>query len=558
MIIFYGALISCPIYRILTMGPFADGPRWTRSQSAPPCPGAWSYRILGRFPLPAASVERQQQQQEQEVAVPQAGWPRANGGLVQLHPPGCCVHPPYGHLNAPPAIPSVPAVLAHNSPIRPGHHIPGDINYAAHAQYHQPGYPPQHPIRDHAHLHPTPHDTHHQPPPPHPQVHSHCVYPPPPPSGQQFPTPQTNPVGQTQAVHSHSYSGCQHSHPPNEGQYHNLHDARPQQQHHHHSQGAPSTCLPQGPTWNAVNSKQTGSGSRAVSHAQPTENVPLGGQRTFERPFVVHSPAEGPSLIRTSPGRPHSHSTIGVVTAGTGSISLQKQQTGDSQILPSSSSNPVPHLKAGTSAVSPTRSPSSAPKRTRKSYTREYKLKALNLLNSERPDGKGGMVPASDTWVSRQVGVTRKVLRGWKAQEERLRASRKGSRRVRVGRNRERRPVGGGRERSDKGKGKEIVAHEALPVTFVEDDIRRGTPKSPQDTETSGEDGGMYYSIKHVKMGIERGRRNRILTCIDYGIADAEIGTPGERHSTEDEDEGENDDLHQHRTIGAEGQVSAS
>ena len=36
-------------------------------------------------------------------------------------------------------------------------------------------------------------------------------------------------------------------------------------------------------------------------------------------------------------------------------------------------------------------------KRTRKSYTREYKLKALNLLKSVRPDGKGGMVPASDT-----------------------------------------------------------------------------------------------------------------------------------------------------------------
>lgn len=43
--------------------------------------------------------------------------------------------------------------------------------------------------------------------------------------------------------------------------------------------------------------------------------------------------------------------------------------------------------------------------------------------------------------VSRQVGVTRKVLRGWKAQEERLRASRTGSRRVRVGRNRERRKI---------------------------------------------------------------------------------------------------------------------
>jgi len=106
--------------------------------------------------------------------------------------------------------------------------------------------------------------------------------------------------------------------------------------------------------------------------------------------------------------------------------------------------------------------------------------------------------------------VTRKVLRGWKAQEDRLRASRKGSRRVRVGRNRERRPAGGGKERSEKGKGREI---EVPSATSVEDGISRGTPTSPQDIETSSEDEGMYYSIEYIK---NRKGRMLIITCIGY------------------------------------------
>ncbi|KAF8441932.1 hypothetical protein BGX38DRAFT_1202969 [Terfezia claveryi] len=129
------------------------------------------------------------------------------------------------------------------------------------------------------------------------------------------------------------------------------------------------------------------------------------------------------------------------------------------------------------------------------------------------------------TGVSRQVGVTRKVLRGWKAQEERLRASRKGSRRVRVGRNRERRPAGSGKERTDKGKGREIEAHGAsvIPVDS------RGTPEGPQDIETSSED-----------------------------EEDTEIHPPGGLQSTEDEDEGGNDDPHESRTARTERQVSVS
>jgi len=394
------------------MKPFSEA-RWTRSQSAPPCPGAWSYRILGRFPLPAASVERQQHQQEQQVAVPQAGWPRPNGGIGQPHPPGCCVHPQYGYLNAPPAIPPVPVDLVHNCPICHGHHIPANTNYAVQSSYQQPGYPPEYPARDHAHVHPTPHDTHHQPPPLDSQVHSHCVYPLPPPPGAQFSAPQTNLVGEPPKpgfVYSHSYSGCQYSHPQNEGQYHNLHGPRPhppQQQHHHHPQEAPSTGLPQGPTWNAVNSQRAGFGSGAPPHAQPTINAPLGGQGIFERPFIIHTPAGGANLVRTSIGRPQSQSSIASTTVGTSSV--QTQQAQEPRILPPSSLNPslqlkqqaAPHLNTttgtGTNTSSTTRNPSSAPKRTRKSYTREYKLKALNLLNGERPDGKGGMVPASDT-----------------------------------------------------------------------------------------------------------------------------------------------------------------
>lgn len=91
--------------------------------------------------------------------------------------------------------------------------------------------------------------------------------------------------------------------------------------------------------------------------------------------------------------------------------------------------------------------------------------------------------------------MTRKVLRGWKAQEERLRASRKGSRRVRVGRNRERRPAGGAKERNDKGKGKEIETHGAppRPATSIEGGISFDAAKSPQDIETSSEDERMYY-----------------------------------------------------------------
>ncbi|KAF8441931.1 hypothetical protein BGX38DRAFT_806789 [Terfezia claveryi] len=342
------------------MGPFS-GARWTRSQSAPPCPGAWSYRILGRFPLPAASVERQQQQQEQQVAVPQAGWPRPDGGIVQPHPPGCCVHSQYEHLNAPPqdgdlngpaAIPPVPVDLVHNNQICP-HRLPADTNHAAQSTCHQPGYPPQHPIRDHAHVHPTAHGTHHQP-----QVHSHCVYPPPPP-GEQFSAPQTNLAGlslKSGYVHPHPYSGCQYSHPQNDLQYQNLHGPRPhptQQQHYRHPQGVPSP--PQGPTWNAVNSQQAGSGSGAPPHTQLTINAPLEGQGTLERSFIIHTPA---NLIGTAPGRLQTHET---------------------QILPPSSSNsslvlkpqPAPHLNinTGTNAFSTTRNPSSAPKRTRKSYT---------------------------------------------------------------------------------------------------------------------------------------------------------------------------------------------
>ena len=389
------------------MGPFS-GARWARSQSAPPCPGAWSYRILGRFLLPAASVESQQQQQEQQVAVPQAGWPRPNGGIGQPHPPGCCVHPQYGHLNAPPAIPPVPVDLLHNSPIGSGHHIPANTNYAVQSPYHQPGYPPQYPVRDHAHVHPTPHGTHHQPPSLHPQVHSHCVYPAPPPPGEQLSVSQTNLVGAPPKpgfVHSHLYSGCQYSHPQN-GTIHNLHDPRPhppQQQHHGHPQGVPPLGLPQGPTWNAVNSQRAGSGSTAPPHAQSTINAPPEVQGTFERPYIIPSPAEGTNMIRTSPGRPHSHSALGTSTVGTSSHQAQ-----ESRVLPSpsNSSDPslqlkqqaTPHLNInGTNASSTTKNLNLAPKRTRKSYTREYKLKALNLLNGERPDGKGGMVPASDT-----------------------------------------------------------------------------------------------------------------------------------------------------------------
>ncbi|RPB25165.1 hypothetical protein L211DRAFT_837023 [Terfezia boudieri ATCC MYA-4762] len=519
------------------MVPFS-GARWTRSQSAPPCPGAWSYRILGRFPLPAASVERQQQQQEQQVAVPQAGWPRPDGGivLVQPHPPGCCVHPQYGHLNTPPqdgdlnapaAIAPVPDDLVHNNPIC-SHRLP-DTNHAAQSTCHQPRYPPQYPIRDHAHVHPTAHGTHHQPHQPPLQVHSHSAYPPPPPPGEQFSAPQTNLAGvplKPGSLHPHRYSGCQSSHPQNDRQYQNLHSPRrhpTQQQHYRHPQGVPSA--PQGPTWNAVNSQQAGPGSGAPPHTQPTINAPLEGQGTLERPFIIHTPADGTNLIGTSPGRPHSNTTLG----------MQPLQAQETQILPPSASNPILELKpqlapplninTGTNAFSTTRNPSSAPKRTRKSYTREYKLKALNLLNGERPDGKGGTVPASDTWVSRQVGVTRKVLRGWKAQEERLRASRKGSRRVRVGRNRERRPAGNGKERTDNGKGREIEAHGAsvIPVDS------RGTPEGPQEIETSSED-----------------------------EEDTEIHTPGGLQSTEDEDEGGNDDPHEFRTARTERQVSVS
>jgi len=396
------------------MRPFS-GARWMRSQSAPPCPGAWSYRILGRFPLSTTSAElerqQQQQQQEQQVAVPQA---RLHDGTVQPHPPGCCIHPQYGHLNAPSAIPTVPADPAHNQSICSGYNIPANSSYAFQSPYHQQPCasrcPPQCAIRDYAHVHPTPHGTYHQSPP---QVHSHCVYPPPaPPSGHQFPAPPTDFAGVPQRpgfVYSHSYSGHQHSDPPNEAQYHNPHDPRPpntQYQHHRHPHGAQPPGIPQGPTWNAVNSEQAGSGSGSrASHAQPRINVPLEpeGQGTFGQPFITLG--EGPNLIfHTSPGRPP-HSTIGNVTAGAGSV--RKQQEGESQKFPptstlsNSSLQPQPHpaprsnTNTRTNAFSTTRNP--APKRTRKSYTREYKLKALNLLNSERPDGKGGVVPASDT-----------------------------------------------------------------------------------------------------------------------------------------------------------------
>jgi len=161
------------------------------------------------------------------------------------------------------------------------------------------------------------------------------------------------------------------------------------------------------------------------------------------------------------------------------------------------------------------------------------------------------------TGVSRQVGVTRKVLRGWKAQEERLRASRKGSRRVRVGRNRERRPAGSGKERSDRGKGKEVEARGAPSVMSAEDGMSCGTPKSPPDIETSSEDEGMYYPINKRRVRVERDWEQDV--DLDWAsIADTEIGTPAERHSTEGEGGRGNEILQQSRATRAEAQVNIS
>ncbi|KAF8421376.1 hypothetical protein EV426DRAFT_197287 [Tirmania nivea] len=67
----------------------------------------------------------------------------------------------------------------------------------------------------------------------------------------------------------------------------------------------------------------------------------------------------------------------------------------------------------------------------RKSYTREFKLKALSMLQKSRIDPEtGAKIPASIKWVSQELKITKKMLLRWRAQEAKIVAARKGSRQV--------------------------------------------------------------------------------------------------------------------------------
>lgn len=55
----------------------------------------------------------------------------------------------------------------------------------------------------------------------------------------------------------------------------------------------------------------------------------------------------------------------------------------------------------------------SAPRKTRKSYTREFKLQALSMLQETRVNDDGEVVPIGTTQVCRYLGVSKKMLREW-------------------------------------------------------------------------------------------------------------------------------------------------
>lgn len=65
------------------------------------------------------------------------------------------------------------------------------------------------------------------------------------------------------------------------------------------------------------------------------------------------------------------------------------------------------------------------PKKNRESYTREFKLHTLSMLQKSRVDEDGEVVPAGTIWVSMQLGISKKKCCGRVQARESCKGSRK-------------------------------------------------------------------------------------------------------------------------------------
>ncbi|KAF8424841.1 hypothetical protein EV426DRAFT_641955 [Tirmania nivea] len=73
---------------------------------------------------------------------------------------------------------------------------------------------------------------------------------------------------------------------------------------------------------------------------------------------------------------------------------------------------------------------SKKPRKTRKSWTREFKLRAITMVHSSRVNKGNGCKGYGTRWVSEQLGIERAMLQRWIRKEDEIVISQKGSRMV--------------------------------------------------------------------------------------------------------------------------------